>query len=450
MSNTLILTTIISIGIFYGLIMDNSKIKIQQFVSLFFIITMISFYRCPDALLYPILYGEDGTQALAFYYNNPQPSSIWRYYSGYISLSKNLIGYLVTKAPIGFSPYLLSLISLLISAVSFSLFYSSAFKHIISSNRIRFIVCISIAAIPLGNHVLITCSDYSIWNLKLILILLTLSPFPKKRLWMALRLCLMTFLIFSPPSSFILIPVYVINMFREPFKPFSKCYLYLILVTIIYLCFGIRSTDGPVTTPFIPTVHTTLRLLTDRVIFETFFGNEGSIFLFYKGLEPLVPAISAGIIIFISAVALKLHTTQKYNPCNLTIFCYIILVMTLLPLLRYGTEHFDGSWLIWAHRYFYIQKIMFILLISHLISIYTLKKRIHERHLIICFSFFILYVSLLNYYNNHVYYKTSKEEGKRVEKFIKNVSAQEKMHGGRNNIHMKLDRGRWSIILDKK
>lgn len=86
------------------------------FVVLVITAAAITFLRDPYNYRLPRLPHEDGRDIFGFYYNHREPASILRFYSGYIALGPNLVGYLAILLPITWVPFALALFPLLVSS----------------------------------------------------------------------------------------------------------------------------------------------------------------------------------------------------------------------------------------------------------------------------------------------------------------------------------------------
>ncbi len=140
---------------------------------LFILIATILGLRTFDAVFYPVLHCEDGTEMLAYYWNHPHPAEVFRFYMGYISLIPNIVGFLaVSLFPLHLAPYVMVLFSLSTATTAVSLFALRRFRPIMPDDKSRMLVSLILALLPLGNFAMLTNLTYSMWHLLLIALVL--------------------------------------------------------------------------------------------------------------------------------------------------------------------------------------------------------------------------------------------------------------------------------------
>jgi hypothetical protein len=422
--------------------------KNVYFICLFILITLILFCRNPNTFLYPVLHAEDGRDIFHYYYAERNPVSILRYYNGYVSFLPNLIAYTVMAFPIVYVPKLLSLVPLVLAGFAYSLFYCPRFRTIISRDTTRLAFCLTIAAVPIGNFPLISSTIYIYWNFFLILVLLSLVPLPAKPLAGLLQFLAMSAMICSHPSSVVLIPMCLFALYRRQSRTF---YIGLIVVVMAYLVIGVSHQHLGIQ----PLKHAyiSVRLLLERVIFEVVFGNTTRLFMYRRGMHYVMCAVASILPMAGIYAVYRLNKERPFPKRYPVLFCYLIVSLTVTTSIRwhvlvmmYG-RHVDVLSTYWGHRYFYIQKFFFILLMFYCISIAMDAARLRKRYLVIGVLCCIVYIAALNTLDNSAY-RPSLERGREVKNFIEDIARQEKIHGNRQEVRAKLDRGAWSIVLD--
>jgi hypothetical protein len=138
------------------------------------IIVFIFLARDFNALFKPVLELEDGSQMFGYYYNFDGLGSLLRWYLGYLSLLPNILGYLCSLFPTIWWPHLLVLLSIIIFWIAFSTFCLPLFRPYVINDFQRALICVALAAIPLGNYAMVLAS-YTLWPAGIILCLLSIS-----------------------------------------------------------------------------------------------------------------------------------------------------------------------------------------------------------------------------------------------------------------------------------
>ena len=135
-----------------------------QYLILLLLIVEIILIRSPEKFLLPTLSVEDGTSIFSYYSFFRQPSSIFRFKSGYMPLIQNIIGYVSIWLPPRLIPYFYAGIPLSFALIAYSIFFSREYRIYVSSDSLRFIICLCIALNPLTIDLLVSNVDYSTWN----------------------------------------------------------------------------------------------------------------------------------------------------------------------------------------------------------------------------------------------------------------------------------------------
>ena len=124
--------------------------------------------RVWDILLLPVLQAEDGYY-FARFYNSGQAEMIFLRNAGYLRLTSNLLYFAAINLPPRWAPYLLTWLPALLAVFTHSLFLARRFRALIPSDWLRLGICLAFVLSPLGNHLLLTNTDYSSWNMLFLL-----------------------------------------------------------------------------------------------------------------------------------------------------------------------------------------------------------------------------------------------------------------------------------------
>ncbi|MCG8456828.1 MAG: hypothetical protein MI919_11155, partial [Holophagales bacterium] len=237
-------------------------------------VASILVFRSFNAVMYPILHCEDGTEMLAYYLNRPHPLGVFRDYAGYVSLMPNLMGYAAARLlPPHVAPYAMVGFSLAMATAALSLFVSRSFRFVVPKDRSRALICLIVASVPLGNHALITNLTYSLWHIFLIALLSILAPMPatsRGRLAQAGYLCLA---ICSHPLSIVFVPICLVLSIARRSRGERLRNLGILVVVLLYAWLGIRSTETAGSGEELAAVGISAEYVAHRVVFESVFGN---------------------------------------------------------------------------------------------------------------------------------------------------------------------------------
>ena len=153
--------------------MSRGRTPWFAWIALFLSVLGIVFLRAPEMVLAPSLLWDEGCKVFANFYEHREAAQILRFKSGYLPLIGNLIGYAAVRLPTRIIPYAFVGSAVLITSVTYCLFFARAFRRWFPSDLDRALMCLVFALAPISSCQLVTTSDYSIWNLLAALILLT-------------------------------------------------------------------------------------------------------------------------------------------------------------------------------------------------------------------------------------------------------------------------------------
>jgi len=399
------------------------------------------FARNPDALLFPVLHAEDGPFVFQYFYGNRDPASVLRHYEGYLALGPNIVGYLVSFLPVTWVPHALVAVPAGIAAASYSLVTLPGFRDIIASDRQRMSLALGLTILPIGNFALVGSTMYSLWSLLLILVLLTLGTarLPRSGTRRVVFTVLCSILIWSHPLSIVLLPVYALRLWRERAGPDRAVWLFLIVVTGLYVAIGIDLMQA--NRPVLDLFRVSARAILERVVFETVIGNTARMQLLTAGYVVLMELIALSIVAVMTVPVIRWARTGAIRSRFSLESALVFLLVTLLSVYTRG-GHLDDEW---AQRYTYIQSALLIILIFAAVFPTLLARPRMIRTLAVTAAITWLVVLARV---NAVWYMTDRDEGQRVRQFVRTIDAMERNGASRR---LRLERsGAWSIEIEPR
>ncbi len=369
------------------------------------------------AFVWPTMACEDGELMFANYLMNPSITGIFRFYFGYISLLPNLIGYLSARLPPTWNPYLLAYCALLLKGAAHTIFALRRFRGVVAADSTRWLICLVLAALPLGDVLMFDNTTYSLWNMLWILLLLVYAPLGQSRSVQVGQFILMALFACSHPLSVVAIPLCLYNLYtrRQPADYWVNGGL--IIVIGLYLALGVAPEKEPVRSLIGSVFYTPLYLL-NRVVFEALFTYHFRLLLQTAGLAWV---IYSSALLIVGGLGFwywrQRHTFSFHTHLQLWIVLYVIVALTWLSVYSRAmnaTSHMGA----WNLRYFYIQQYLFWLIL--LIAIYpmlnTAMLKAGATVLLVGYLVFTNYISW-------DYLRTWPEDGWRLAEFLQQVEA---------------------------
>lgn len=206
-------------------------------VGLFCAVLAILFLRAPEMLLAPSLLFDEGARVFAHFYEHRDAAQILRFKSGYLPLVGNLIGYLAVRLPTRIIPYGFACSAVLITSVTYCVFFARPFRKWFPSDLDRALLCLVFALAPISDCLLVTMSDYSLWNLLALLILLILCRPPVVGGWRYAYAALCNLLVWAHPLTIVIAPVVLWFAIKE--KENRGFYGGLLFNLVVHQVFGV-------------------------------------------------------------------------------------------------------------------------------------------------------------------------------------------------------------------
>jgi hypothetical protein len=391
----------------------------MKVILLFVGVVIVTLMRNYNAFVLPALYWEDGTMLFAFYTNDPSPLGLFRFYNGYISLLPNLAGYLATFAPPPITPYIMGAYAMLLTGLTYTLFYLRRFRCVEENDQVRLFACVFLTLMPLGNFIIMSSATYSLWHLLWILIMLVYAPLGPSALGVIAQFVLLGFAVWSHPCSVLVIPLYIYNLFTRTRIRDRLFNSGLLLLTLGYCFYGVQRTAVPGKTDWFQLLHRSFEIFLERVIFESLFGNILPFTMHQQGLSQVVYLGASGILVCLGFMIFMRRRafSRRYWWLMLGVFSLMIM-LTVAGVMRCGLEEKIEPW---RHRYFYIQQLIFLILV-----IITMNKALRWRDWTKArragvVVLIVLHLMLLNW-SHQGFFKSNEDEGRRLAEFLRTLN----------------------------
>lgn len=415
------------------------------------VIGLILVLRSFTAVFYPILFNEDGTKMVAFFTNNPQASSVFRNYAGYVALLPNFFGWLAVRLlPLPWVPYALVWISVLIATAAQTLFALSRFRVVMPDDRARMMVCLLLALFPLGNHALVTNLTFSIWNVFIIALLLTVAPLPRSPRGLILQGVFVALAVCSHPFSILFIPLCLGVLYFRRTSADRWFHGGIIALVLAYAFFGFQ--PDKVEPRFgLAMIPATFEAIAQRVVFEPVLGNNLRMILRDLGritaTNLLAVVVGAGVVGLIAAAWRKKGLRNRIPV--LLLFGFLAVAVTGATLVGRTGMYEDFLALAWGQRYFVPgQLLLLFLIVSNLMVLVRWADlgRVVRVAVVVLLLAYAVYLNL----EHAPYFATSREQSRVTIQFLREAEVGLKfgvVPGGARR--MVLHRGEpWDIEID--
>ncbi len=324
----------------------------------------LNFARGPGPLLEPSLAYEDGRDMFAFYYNERDPSSVLRFFAGYVSLVPNLIGFLTLALDGTLAALCLRIVPWLLNALALSLFVLPPWRSIVASDPTRFAMSLALALLPLQDFGMVTMTMYSLWSLLLIQCWLAALRAPPGNGALALSLGVQCGAAWSNPLSLLLLPLYGARLATARGAPRELLASALpVAATLVYLVAGVAPEPDPVDLGVGVQLGLALDYALQRVFFELVASSELRVALSQRGLEDVPRAVGLALLLAACGSALWLWRRGTLGT-SARLLCvaalYVVPAATLLFVVARdpARELFLNGF---GQRYFFLQKVALVL-----------------------------------------------------------------------------------------
>lgn len=417
--------------------------RAYQYGLLIVLLALINFARDPAALIYPPLHWEDGRDYFAFYYNSNDFTDLFRIKVGFMSLWANLIGFLGAKCPTPVTPYVLSLGPFFLTLLVQSTFFQQRYRGMVPSDFVRFATCLAIALNPTGDMLLLTNTDYSIWNCLLLVILYGLAEFPRS--FTVAHLLVFLVLSWSHPLAVLVIPLLLYRCYRDRAR--WPIYLVLVMSLVAYSMCGVRPMAPLTLSRGLEAIPATLHHV-PALVFRTWFSRD---LLCIVATEwPYVIYVT-----FLGGAWLVYACWRRQRKAiGLLGGVYATFALSFLAFLGRGLPNVFET-LPYSNRYLSVQSVLSIIVIFPCL-VCLLAQWPPWRNLRwpqeVCCVLVLGYFGLVNLtpMNASAYKNDHHNYGKRIRQFCLQLYQLEQRNGSRDKIKLTLHReDQWPIEIDR-
>lgn len=194
---------------------------------------VIYFLRASSYIINPQLYAEDGYAWLSDAYNNGL-SSIFTPLNSFFHLTERIFGYIISKIPLQFAPFLFNITALVIFCIFVAYLFSSRTK-ILKGNFQRLFVLLSIALIANVEEFFFNFSN-SIFILGIIGALVIIANKSINKYIIIFEKIIFTLTCFTLPFCFLYLPILLIEKFK-----YKRNQTYFLIISLIGCLFQFSS-----------------------------------------------------------------------------------------------------------------------------------------------------------------------------------------------------------------
>ena len=399
--------------------------------------------RAPQAIIHPVLHGEDGSILFADFYNGHGLKALIYPFGGYIAVLPRLAAYLIAFFPTAWMPHLPVLVPMAVTALAFSMFTLAAFRKFVTSDLQRAVICVGLAAMPLGNAAKVGVTGYIQWPAGIVLCLFLLSEAAVSLATVSgvALFAALVLLVWSNPIAVVLAPLFLYEAFRRRAadRPAALFHLLLFGACVLYALLGREASLGVRITDILGASIATLRAIVERVVYETIDGTYSRMGLIDSGRWHFVYLVAA-LVMGGAAAALWPRLRENADFRRFVVKClYMIGAITLLSAV-FRTVDLDTPW---GRRYTYIQSVLFALIL--LIAItdrlrFPARQRFAATASVLCVAAWLGWINL----RNNESYQVDAAEAARIGAFIGTILEAEKAN---RDTTLRYARGDWPITI---
>lgn len=305
---------------------------------------------------------EDGDVLFHHFYQRADAWDLLHAYAGYVSMAPNVLAALLVELPTAWVPPAFALTATAIHCACISAWFLPRFRSLVPSDGVRAATCLTIAALPLGNGVLLHALMFTPWSMLIAATWFALVPRQGQgRAAFALETLFLLLTIASTPIAIVLAPLWAWNVWRaETAAARWQAVLFLVAAALYPLSIDVTGSGEDL--EFQGGVHAAYALrewiptMGGRVFFEPFFGNGLRMHLIWWGAPWLVGFVGWGLAI-VAAVWFRPWRARTRDAAGSWLaIAYVLAAFTFASLAtRFGAAPIDPSdW--FHHRYFHVQQ----------------------------------------------------------------------------------------------
>lgn len=330
---------------------QNQTIKYSFAVTFIFCLIVIVL-RDPQSAISPPVRLEDARDMLSFYWRNDDPSAIFRFYAGYVSVFPNFIGYISGNISGILSIYLLHWAPLVLASLSFSIICRKDVNIMEMTDQQKTITAIALSLVPMSNYALLTTATYFLWSMIIASTLLIVGWRPKPGpsailLFLFVALTSMSHPLFILLTPFIAIRVIVSDNHFERYG-----FLCIILISFAYL-FTLVDLSGSgkgADQGIIGLLVEAMRSFASRAVAEPLMSSQMRAEFVYRGL--IDGTVAFGLLVMLGIgvfIARRRHLMSQRQIWQLAALALLAALFTSASTAT-GRTNIEESW---GQRYFY-------------------------------------------------------------------------------------------------
>lgn len=389
---------------------QNTKPDFNYFIIFLSCLLIFSLRNSLNGIFYPTLLYEDSSSLFQPFYNGKGVGYIFETWNGYLGLIPKTIAFILNFLAAKYIPSSYALISMVFAAIAYVVLY--AMLQGIFGKWIAVACTLTIVALPLGYHLLITNLAFSTWNMLLILIFLFFIPVPQTKIKRTLYCFATVIMIWSHPLSLLLLPLYLYKSMVEPENKWI--HRLFSLSTLFYFWFGMI----PKAVEFSKLVILPKVLLGSVVVGSVLGPVKTAYIMTYDRM-----LIYETLILFFLIIFWGLFWSERSRREKELFFVSLYLIVGTIAFSILGGNNQYDFLVPWEPvRYIYTAKILFwILLFSACSPLLQKSSSIACIHALLIG--FILINNTIGPYNGTYMYATSIQRGESVLEFVNKIPA---------------------------
>lgn len=353
--------------------LDDSQGSLMMWCGLMVAIAGILYFRDPRVVLQPSMEVEDGTMIFQHFYVNRQLSELLRFKAGYVPLIPNLLGYLSVRVPTTWAAHWLAIIPFIVSVFFYSLPYCRAYARLFPGRGAAAVTCLLLAFAPISDRLLVANTDYMIWNLLGLLLVLSLVDPGNGLVGSGLCLVGLPLLVCSHPLGILAGPVLVFRWCLE--GRLRSYWLVSLGVMILYQLLGVQHGQVRQADSFVEKLQQIREMALLSFQFSGQLGVRSLLGrVWTESFSPgALQKLSWGMVILFSGLMVWVLVRRRRLWADALLGLYFVYGLTFLCLYARGAESitdFDG-----APRYIYVQSLLFLAICASATSSVLASRR---------------------------------------------------------------------------
>lgn len=326
----------------------------------------ILYFRDPRVVLQPSMEVEDGTLIFQHFYQNRGFLELLRFKAGYVPLIPNILGYLSVRVPTTWAAHWLTVAPFLVSILFYSLLFCQPYARLFPGRGAAAVTCLLLALAPVSDRLLVANTDYMIWNLLGLLLVLSLVDPARGLVSSSVCLVGLPLLACSHPIGILAGPVLVFRWCLE--RQLRSYWKVTLGVLILYQLLGVQHGQVRQADSLVEKLQQIREVALLSLQFSGRLGVRSLLGrVWTESLSPeVLQGLSWGMAAVFSGLLFRvlLRRTRLWKEALLGL--YFVYGLTFLCLYARGAESitdFDD-----APRYIYVQSLVFLTLCASSVS----------------------------------------------------------------------------------